>query len=89
MAYGLQVLYSDGQTILEVSDRTPRLVQITGVTVPSSGTATVGVTNLANDTNAIAVTENGAVAKVSSTGTVTLYGSTDSSGFTNLRLYLY
>jgi hypothetical protein len=89
MAYGLQTLHTDGTTVLlEISDRTVRLKSVTSITVPTSGTTTVSVSNTSNTGNAIAVTENGAVAQVTSTGVVTVYGG-GVSGNTNLRVYEY
>lgn len=88
MTYGLQFFSADGTPLLEISDRTVRLKTLTAVTVPASGTTTVSVSNTSNTSNAIAVTENGAPAQVTSTGTVTIYGG-GASGTTNLRVYEY
>lgn len=88
MPYGFQFFSADGTPLLEISDRTVRLKTLTDITVPTSGTATVTVSNTSNTSNAIAVTENGAPAQVTSTGTVTVYGG-GASGNTKLRVYEY
>lgn len=88
MPYGFQFYDENGTMLLEISDRTVRLKTLTDVTVPASGTTTVTVSSSSSTTNAIAVTENGAPAEVTSTGTVTLYGG-GASGNTKLRVYEY
>jgi hypothetical protein len=89
MTYGLQTTNSLGNITLDISDRTPRLISVTGVTVPTSGSTTVSVSSIATITNSVAVLDNGAEAVVTSTGTVTVYGSQSNSGNTNLKLLVY
>jgi hypothetical protein len=86
MSYGVKVNNSAGTAILEVSDFSPRLISITSVTVPSSGTTTVSVSSAATPTNSVAVLDNGAAAEVTNTGVVTITGSSGLSGTTNLKL---
>ena len=88
MSYGLQTLTAGGAVTLNISDRTPRLVSITNVTVPQSGTTTVTVTSAATTTNSIATLDSGASATVTATGQVTLYGSQTNYGNTSLRMML-
>lgn len=90
MSYGIQIKNAGGGVTLDISDRTPRLVSITAVTVPTAGTnTTVSVSSGATTANSIAILDSGAEAQVTSTGTVTLYGSSTYSGSTNLKLLLY
>lgn len=88
MAWGFKFNDSNGVPILEINDSTPRLISVQTVTVPSSGTTTASVSNLATNTNSVAMVDNGASAQVTSAGTVTITGGSQVSGSSTLRVFV-
>ena len=89
MTYGIKIWGPGGEAsgplLLDISDRTPRLIAIAAVTVPAGeGTSTTVTVTGATTTN-IAITDSGAPAIVSAANTVTVYG-TYSGGSTNIKV---
>lgn len=89
MSYGLQVFAPNGTDLrLDINDRTPRLISITAVTTPvGTATSTLSITG-ADPSTTIVVVDNGAVAVVSASNQVTLYGTATSEN-TNLKLLAF
>lgn len=88
MTYGLQTFTAGGNVILNISDRTPRLI----ATVT---TATVGLLNTTNTvsvsgatTDSVILSSSGAATSVTTTNSVNIYG-VDGGGTTNLKILAY
>lgn len=90
MTYGLRMWDTGGEGVgtllLDITDRTPRLIAVvSGVTVPSGQNTTATVTVTGAVTTNVAITDSGAPAVVTASNTVTLYG-TYNGGTTNLKI---
>lgn len=86
MSYGLQTFDSSGNLILNISDVTPRLINVVSVTVPAGGSTTTATVSGAITTD-LALVDNGAPATVSSSNTVVIYPNGTSSSTSTLKLF--
>lgn len=88
MTYGMQVRTAGGNLILDISDRTPRLVAVvTTATVGNLGTtSTISVSGATTDS--VVLSSSGAATSVTTSGSVNIYG-TDGGGTTNLRVLAF
>lgn len=89
MTYGVKVWGTGGEEsgtlLLDISDRTPRLIAVAAVTVPAGENTSTTVTVTGASTTNVAITDSGAPAVVSATNTVIVYG-TYSGGATNIKI---
>ena len=88
MSYGLRTYTAGGNIVLDITDRTPRLITtVTAVTVPSLGsTSTVSVSGATTDS--VILSTSGNYNNVTTNGTVNVYG-VDGGGTTNLKILAY